>query len=658
MLVYLALLKAKPVSAQTFVPGLVGRYTGYKKQEADGFMTCEGFSTNITSADYQVVLKYKGDPGCCGVQTDGDGIWIGGNDATPIGIDFIREQNRLQFKALGPTQIATTTDGMWHTYMVNKIGNSATLMLDGKVIKTETAAAKAPSIMALGGKCTSPNQDNWNNFWYDVSFYNQVACTANLTTALVASISNPNDWRTDYGDIRLGQTTAYFKGNNSAGVLSELEEDKNGWSKSSPTANTAYPVPILGWDIGLHTITATGGGGNLCQTTGKATFNCINQAPSIAALTPKGVVSSVPTLYSWKGDNVDSDGFGMDSCGGNSRVADDTIAVALYSGSGCTGAPLMDKVCNDISGASASDSIGSCNNKYSFPGAAQSYSWKITARNGPTAQNVTSVCTNFTYQPTANAWWQTDSGHVFGSSGITSLIPCTSATCKFSLANYGSPGIVSYNSGTANFNGGGNISDTGWLVGNVPFSPPMSLFEELYRQVPSAPIAIPDLFDQAALSFVTTGPTEDAYYLEYTGVGPLTLDNLNVQNRKVVIYAKSAAEVNLSGNISVVRGKGFFGLITTAPVKIAPAVENLDALIYTEGSVFTGTSGGDDKALKVNGMVSAQNTISLQRDLDRSASNGQNSTKPAEKFTFAPDFVLNLPRGLRRFRYQLNEVEP
>lgn len=662
----LFVFNSEPVVAQALPPVETSHFSGYKQQQPDGYMTCEGYSTNLTSQNYQVDIKYKGDPNCCGAQTDGDGIWIGGNDATNIGVDFIRDQNRLQFKNLGPFfQIGATVDGQWHTYSITKVGTVATISLDGHIIRTGSASPTAPSVIALGGKCTSPNLYNWNNFWYDITFYNVTSCTVNTTSASVATNSNPNDWRSDYGNILPGQTTTYFKGNNSVGILKGLSENLNNWSQTPAVNNSAYPVDIFGWKVGTHTLTAAGGGENYCPTTGTATFNCINQPPSITPVSPKDIVGLPPSDYVWSGSYSGSRDFGMDSCGGNADTADDNLTVTLFDSPNCTGTVLDGSAQCNYQGTSASaiDPVShqaSCPNRYTFPSTPHTYSWRLTAKNGPDpVDNKKTVCTNFTYQPAAKAWWQADSGHVYGAGGVKSPISCSGSTCRFNLATLGSPGVVVYNTGSADFGQPGNLSQTGWLAGGAPYLARVPLYDELYRQLPSAPITISVVLDQPTLSSLTnSGPAADAYYLEYSGTAALNLGNLNVGDKKVVVLAGNATEVHLNGDISVNHGRGFFAVVTTAPVKISAGVRNLDTLIFTENSVYTGTSGTDDVPLLVDGMVIAEGNVYLQRDLDRSGATGQNNLKPAEKFTFAPDYLFVLPRGLRRFQYQLNETAP
>lgn len=626
-------------------------WAGTKTMESNGTFPCVGFSTGLNQVqyplpNYKAVIKYKGE-NCCGTQSDGDGIWIGGNNAAFVGVNFIWDVNELQF-GTGIAK-ATTTDGTWHTYTVTRISQLVFLDLDGTLLQTRTSTKlNKPDTMALGGDCTAPNTFNWNNFSYDATFYYGKECQATTTTASVSP--DGSTWYSTFPNV--AQTSLYARGNNSAGQLSSLSESPGGWSQSSPTNLTPYLMNIGGFSLGTHTVTATGGTGDSCTSSGTATFSCSGVAPALSPTFPQDnqTISSFPSSYTWSNTN----NFGMDSCGSNSNKTNDNLTVTLYDDAACSTNP---EVQCSLSGSDASTRT-SCANTYVGWQPNHWYCWKLTANNGASdGRGALNTYAKFYFAPQSGPWWNTDSGGVYSEQSIVSKIPsfCTDPlVCKFSTASSGAPGVVAYGGSSADFNGVQNVSQTRWLV-NAGYQPSRPSFADFRRQVPVAPTVLNESempLNSGQIASKCTDETGECY-LEYAGTNFRTGSDINVGKRRVVIYVPNGT-VKIGSDIKVNRGFGFFGLITTAPVTIDPAVHSLDAAIFTDTTVTTQSSAPTaDSQLTVNGMVVARGGVTLGRDLGPG-----NNTQPAEKFVFAPDFLFTLPRGLRRFQYQLTEVPP
>ncbi len=180
------------------------RYVGWILQNGWGDCTCNpedtpgtrgqwgiapdgipGWPTGLTEQDFKIEIQYHGNPNCCGDQSAVSRIWIGGNNADVIGVEFVGPSaplvgySRLMWKGVEMTR-TEKKKGQWHTYTLIKLGSSVILQLDGNTIKSDMGRS-FPSKLIVGGQCWTgcqvPNMafaclfGNWNNFGYDVAFY-------------------------------------------------------------------------------------------------------------------------------------------------------------------------------------------------------------------------------------------------------------------------------------------------------------------------------------------------------------------------------------------------------------------------------------------------------------------------------------------------------
>lgn len=634
--------------------------------------------TNLTQSDYKIEIGYHGNPKCCGDQSFSDSIWVGGNNADVGTIDFVYQYGRSLWNG---EELTRTTDqkGVWHTLTITKTGNAAVIQLtrvsDGALLGTWVRSARSgfPTKLIMGGQCwtgcEAPGQGSlclygdWNNFLYNITFYDGVtACSPNTTTAYVGPTSsgpwyaNPNSF-----SVSLNQAV-WAKGDNSAGQLSSLGESPGNWAQNPALDKTAYQITKPeSLALGNHTVTAVGGGGGYCSSTSLATtYICNAVGPSVSVTAPSVEVSTTPITYTWSTSN-----FGTDSCGANSTT-DDTTTVTLCSDSGCTAGHVLSTPCT-YTGLDASTKT-SCAETYNGWTAGATYWWKLTANNG---KATTSTTTSFTYNPKAGPWWQTDSGFVYSQGSITSLVPnlCVGPSCRFNTQSSGYPGVVT-NGGdpidpTASFNGVANISSTKWLA-NSPFLLGEPSYADFRRQVPVAPEQFNSQLNNGFLqSHFSHGPPPsgaDAYYFEYTGNSLEIVGNVDAQDQKIVVFVPSGT-VTIKGDIVGTRGKGFFALVAVAPIVISPTPTQITGLFLTDSTLTTQSAATQttfDTQLKVTGIVFAKGGITLNRDLDTkpTRTTGGNNTTPAELFSFAPDYLFTLPRALRRFQFQLSEVPP
>jgi hypothetical protein len=128
---------------------------------------------------------------------------------------------------------------------------------------------------------------------------------------------------------------------------------------------------------------------------------------------------------------------------------------------------------------------------------------------------------------------------------------------------------------------------------------------------------------------------------------------VNIGTRKVILLVDNA-DVNITGNINLTDGQGFFMLIVKGNVNIDPAVggggsANLEGLYFADGTL---TDGSGNTQFHTRGSIVANGGISMQRDLVA------NNMSPAELFEFAPDQIMLFPKVLGTRKMSWKEVAP
>jgi hypothetical protein len=266
----------------------------------------------------------------------------------------------------------------------------------------------------------------------------------------------------------------------------------------------------------------------------------------------------------------------------------------------------------------------------------------------------------------ANAWWQVKDGDVTTNGDIGSLIPAGSYFDEKGPGGY--PGVPAYGAST-NLTMA-NVSVTGWLA-NSGYNASKVYNSAYFRNALPGEVSVAkgtlkelgSTASQTDFSSALPSPVFGYYWYEYDsalngGNNLLTISGVNLGAQKAILLVKGA-DVNITGDITLTKGSGFFLLVTTGNIAVAPAVgggggANLEGIFVTDRVFLTGTKNPSvDSRLWVRGTVVAYGGANLQRDLGVS-----NSSTPGEKFEFAPDLALLFPRvfGIRSMNWQ--EVAP
>ncbi|MEI8232390.1 MAG: hypothetical protein WCG44_01465, partial [bacterium] len=104
--------------------------------------------------------------------------------------------------------------------------------------------------------------------------------------------------------------------------------------------------------------------------------------------------------------------------------------------------------------------------------------------------------------------------------------------------------------------------------------------------------------------------------------------------------------------ITVDKG-GFLAFIVNGTITVDPEVENVEGIYVSNGFIAEKRSVPPDVPLNIGGSVVSWGSVSLLRDLKV-----DNASGPAERFTYRPDFLINMPDKMKNFIMQWAEVAP
>jgi hypothetical protein len=258
-------------------------------------------------------------------------------------------------------------------------------------------------------------------------------------------------------------------------------------------------------------------------------------------------------------------------------------------------------------------------------------------------------------------WWQVGDSDVQSAGDLISGV--------FGIGNFfnldgpgGFPGVTSYG-GITNLTPA-NVSSTGWLASSLPVGQRNYDYAYFANQISDDITSVTNSVDTADVSAsLTSGDsthdTNDFYWYKYDGATngsqPLTIPEVNIGTRKVILLVDNA-DVNITGNINLTDGEGFFMLISEGKVDVDPTVgggvvPNLEGIYITSSAFNTGLG---NIQLWVRGSVSGNLGVNMQRDLGEIANAGD----PSEFFEYAPDQIMLYPSKLGARKINWKEVAP
>ena len=283
----------------------------------------------------------------------------------------------------------------------------------------------------------------------------------------------------------------------------------------------------------------------------------------------------------------------------------------------------------------------------------------VQARNGSE-----DVCSKTIYLEIIDSakWWQVEDADVFAKGVLNSILP--GGVDYFDLKGSHNPGVPVHASGIPDFgSNGGAVSETGWLVlSDINLSDQYDYTyynKAISKDAEEKVVEINGASKSGnTLENIIDGAVADSRGYKWLKATHLTGFAINGQaldigaNDRVIMFVDADSGIDIRENINVADG-GYFMLISDGNININPDVTNLEGIYVADEDFITGSNGENlDDQLNVRGSVVAWSNVNLQRDLVN------DHLYPAEKFTFAPDFMALYPPPFRVPRIRMNEVAP
>ncbi|MBP8591423.1 hypothetical protein KBI33_03110, partial [Candidatus Shapirobacteria bacterium] len=321
------------------------------------------------------------------------------------------------------------------------------------------------------------------------------------------------------------------------------------------------------------------------------------------------------------------------------------------------------------------------------------YYWKVVTSNGElTNEAFGSFNTGY-----PSAWWQTETGDVYGKGGIVSPIWRDVAENQryFSLINdsFGAHSglVASLNANDNDFSGDvtgdnakgeGQATETDFysshhqalaadfsrLLNDYSFAKLASLVDLAIKDDGpgsyNSGVKVITVADASSIerndligndpSHPQPAPDNLYYYPPYgTGDMAVSIDSpFSVgANEKFVIFVDD--DLNINQSITVAPG-GFLAFIVKEDITIAPGVTQVQGVYFADGSLIVESSDATDEQFKGQGIFVAKEGASLKRNFR----NARNAEEPTEVFTFDPSYLFTAPKVFREKPYLWREVVP
>lgn len=259
---------------------------------------------------------------------------------------------------------------------------------------------------------------------------------------------------------------------------------------------------------------------------------------------------------------------------------------------------------------------------------------------------------NFFLTQSREAWWQAVGAGVYAGSGLGGVTIRSEMPGGQSLIASGAGGAIGAllrASGSNPDVGGGQISTlgystlaryTGRIINYDFFAPQMGV-------IPSQA----DDWGGNSITKPANNPSRDFYYIRPTGGTANVANPWNVANNESYVVFVNG-NLRIEDNVTVANG-GFVAFIVNGSITIDPSVTQVQGIYLADTTWNTPGSGADDAQLDVQGSIVAWGGVSLGRSLGGAA-----NSAPAEKFTYRPDLLTNMPDKLKVFALRWQEVAP
>lgn len=270
-----------------------------------------------------------------------------------------------------------------------------------------------------------------------------------------------------------------------------------------------------------------------------------------------------------------------------------------------------------------------------------------------TASLVSPGIQNFFLSNVREAWWQTEGAGIYVGGlggGVTVRSEMPSASNRLILAGTGGVGALLRGAGSTDL-GSGSVSDSLWTATSKYKGKRMD-YAYFAAQMGVLPA---QANDWGADTMNKPGTTKDFHYIDpQSSTATVSSPWVVASGEKYVVFVNG--DLRISANTTVDDG-GFLAFIVNGDIVVDPAVTSMQGMYIASANFETesvdATDTIADVQLNVAGNVISWGTFTLGRSLI-----GSNINTPAEKFTYRPDLLVNMPEKMKVFAYNWQEVVP
>lgn len=275
--------------------------------------------------------------------------------------------------------------------------------------------------------------------------------------------------------------------------------------------------------------------------------------------------------------------------------------------------------------------------------------------NNCTASVVSPGIQNFYLTNVREAWWQTEGAGIYAGAlggGVTVRSEMPSSSYRLILAGgAGTPAALLRGSGSTDL-GTGSVSDSLWTT-VARYKGKRLDYQYFAAQMGVVPTQTNDWASDNLDAKPST--TKDFHYIgPQSGTATVSSPWVVPSGEKYVVFVNG--DLRVAANTTVDNG-GFLSFVVSGDIIVDPSVTTLQGIYLSTGNFETEsvdqTDVIADVQLNVSGSVITWGTFSLGRSLI-----GSNITTPAEKFTYRPDLLANMPDKMKTFAYNWQEVAP
>jgi len=267
----------------------------------------------------------------------------------------------------------------------------------------------------------------------------------------------------------------------------------------------------------------------------------------------------------------------------------------------------------------------------------------------PTLSSITSPSsTNYFYlTPRREAWWRVIGGSIYAEGNVRSELPRSTSELIITGAG-GALGSLMQSTGTLDV-GVGALSSAGYKA-TTEYKGKLMNYDYFAAHMGVTPNTVND-WAADTMNKPANNPSKVFYYINPSGSEASVSTPWTVAaGESYVIFVNG--DLRIASDITVANG-GFLAFVVNGSVRVSPAVTTISGLYVIDNTIITESNGGTDVAADFFGSVVAWGGVNFGRDLVAS-----NITSAAERFTYRPDLLTNMPDSMKVFALKWEEVVP